>query len=86
MTVEIGKRWRPGHRVYRDDDTGDYSKVNSPMVNECEWRVQRALLTKPKRESGQIDILMGQFAAGQAVVLPLGVNLISLDQPPRTHS
>ncbi len=48
MTVEIGKRWRPGHRVYRDDETGAFSEVNSPLLAPTEWLVQRALLT-PRR-------------------------------------
>lgn len=47
MTVEIGKRWRPGHRVYRDDGTGSYSEVNSPLLTETESRIQMALLRKP---------------------------------------
>jgi hypothetical protein len=83
MTVEIGKRWRPGHRVYRDDDTGDYSEVNSLMLTEAEWRVQNALLTNPKREKvepeGRTNIVNGVIGT----LLALGD---AITRPPRTHS
>lgn len=60
MTVEIGKRWKPGHRVYRDDNTGEYNEVNSPMLSPTEWLVQRAMLAKAKPAvewpfRGQVD-------------------------------
>jgi hypothetical protein len=49
MTVTIGSRWRSGHRVYRDDETGEFSEVNSPLLAPTEWLVQRAMLARPAR-------------------------------------
>jgi hypothetical protein len=55
MSAVIGSRWRPGHRVFRDDETGTYSEVNSPMRSATELLVQRALLA-PKRRSFEFPI------------------------------
>jgi len=56
MSVEIGKRWRPGHRVYRDDETGAYSEVNSPLLTDTESKVQQALLVK-RRYAGLTEVV-----------------------------
>lgn len=44
MKPNISAKWRPGHRVYRNDDTGEFSEVNCPLLSADESRVQRALL------------------------------------------
>ena len=49
MSVHIGLRWRPGHRVFRNDETGEFGEVNSPLLGESERLVQSALLRKPRR-------------------------------------
>ena len=51
VKVEIGSRWRPGHRVFRDDDAGDYFEVNSRMLKASEHLIQLALLA-PKPKAG----------------------------------
>ena len=51
IKVSIGARWRPGHRVFRDDEAGTYSEVNSPMINTSEKLVQRALLAPPPKRN-----------------------------------
>lgn len=48
MKVEIGSRWRPGHRVFRDDETGTFSEVNGPLLSRDETAVQSALLSGPR--------------------------------------
>lgn len=45
--VLIGSRWKPGHRIYRDSDKGEYSEVNSPIDSSTERLMQLALLAKP---------------------------------------
>jgi len=49
MSVHIGLRWRPGHRVFRNDETGEFAEVNSPILGESERLVQSALLRKRRR-------------------------------------
>lgn len=68
MRVEIGKRWRPGHRVYRDDESGAFSEVNSPLLASTEWMVQRALLS-PLRLSGDERLRMAMRSAITRVTL-----------------
>ena len=46
MSVHIGLRWRPGHRIYRNDSTGEFQEVNSPLLNQSELLVQAALLNR----------------------------------------
>lgn len=55
MSVEIGKHWKPGHRVYRDDSTGSYGEVNSPLLTVTERLVQAALL-RPQRPPADVRL------------------------------
>lgn len=56
MKPQISARWRPGHRVYRNDETGEYAEVNGPLLSADECRVQRALLNRaPRRRPRRKD-------------------------------
>ena len=46
MSANIGTRWKPGHVIRRDTETGDYCEINSPMRSATEWFVQQAMLAK----------------------------------------
>lgn len=40
----IGARWKPGHIVRRDTETGMFEEVNSPLESRTEIVAQRALM------------------------------------------
>jgi hypothetical protein len=62
MSAHISAKWRPGHRVYRNDDTGEFAEVNCPLLSLDECRVQRALLRQP---SARKSIFFVAKRAGQ---------------------
>lgn len=57
MSVHIGLRWRPGHRIYRNDSTGEFQEVNSPLLNQSELLVQAALLSRPRSDRIRFDAI-----------------------------
>ena len=60
MSATIGTRWKPGHVIRRDTETGDYCEINSPMRSASEWFVQRAMLAKhviPTRSSVWVRVV-----------------------------
>lgn len=78
MSVEIGKHWKPGHRVYRDDSTGSYGEVNSPLLTVTESLVQQALL-RPQSPPPKLRYLRARPwgpitpPATQSVIPPLRI-------------
>lgn len=67
MRAQISAKWRPGHRVYRNDDTGEFAEVNCPLLSLDECRVQRALLCKPRVNATKVffDTPMPTGSIGQ---------------------
>jgi hypothetical protein len=51
MKPQLSSRWKPGHVVRRDTGAGTYEEINSPMYDNAEIKVQRALLARPPKPS-----------------------------------
>ncbi len=49
MSAVIGLRWKPGHVMRRDTESGHYEEVNSPSDSNTERLIQRALLPRKPR-------------------------------------
>ncbi len=45
----IGARWKPGHIIRRDTETGTFEEVNSPLESRTELVAQRALIGSAKQ-------------------------------------
>lgn len=45
MTVIIGSKWTPEHRVVKDQETGEFQEVNPKMTSEMDLVIQAALLS-----------------------------------------
>ena len=40
----IANRWKPGHVLRQDRETGTYEEINSPIYSRAEVYIQQALL------------------------------------------
>jgi hypothetical protein len=61
MKPKLSSRWEPGHVVRRDTSTGLFEEINSPMYDNTEIKVQRALLARPPTRPGQTFSVIDTF-------------------------